>query len=492
MRAGIYGRESKGETKSIEDQLELGEEAVVEKQWTLAGRYRDYSSASLFRQKEREHWARLLADLTAGLLDVVVLWKVARGSRDEIDWFPLLRTCAERGVLIHVLADDRTYDPSDDRDWKSLADEGIAASYYSRQLSKDVRRGVTKAAAKGRPHGRCPFGYERSYDEKRRPLQAPGEHAWIVKEIFERLDQLTPINALMADFRARNLPSPSGLPWARNTIRVIATNVSYIGIRRTSEGDHAAGWPAIVDEGVFWRVQRLLGAPERKTTKPGKARHLLSWIGEAPCGGRLGRIPGKPSKANPNPYRYACNLDGCVSILQNEADAAVTRAVLARLARADVRALLDTDDAAARQAAVEIARYEAQLEEARASFDSPDGISAEALARKERVLLPLIEEARKRSRPEGAAGALRDLLAAPDRAAHWASLEIAAQRGVIAALATIRLGPPTRSFGHSASPETRLAEAAARLGGSFWVGDDTRTWAQIAADAGVVATTVRE
>lgn len=458
-RAGIYGRNSKGEAKSIEDQLELGREAVAEKGWTLAQEYQDDSSASLYRHKERENWSRLLADLAAGALDVLVLWKPARGSRDEIDWFPLLRSCQDRGVLLHIVADGRTYDPRDGRDWKTLADEGVNASYYSRQLSKDVRRGVGKAASKGGPHGRVAFGYDGRYDEAtKRPMRVPNAHAVIVREIFERLDQLTPISALTKDFRERDLPSPSGKPWQRNTIRTIATNVSYAGIRRHGGEDRPAQWPALVEAGMFWRVQELLSQPERKTTRPGSALYLLSYIGLSPCG-KIQRRSGKPGA----PDRYACVEDGCVSIVRAEADEVVESVILARLSRPDARALLARDGQQEHQAHAEAARYRVQLEDARRSFELPDGISAEALARKERALLPLIEDAERRARPAGTSGALAALLAAEDVYAAWEGLTMAARRSVVGLLAEVRLGPPTRRLGKLADPEERLVEAFARL-----------------------------
>lgn len=463
VRAGIYGRNSKGEAKSIEDQLELGRDAVAENGWTLTQEYQDDSSASLYRHKERENWSRLLADLAAGALDVLVLWKPARGSRDEIDWFPLLRSCQERGVLLHIVADGRTYDPRDGRDWKTLADEGVNASYYSRQLSKDVRRGVGKAASKGGPHGRVAFGYDGRYDETtKRPVRVPNAHAVIVREIFERLDQLTPISTLTKDFRDRDVPSPSGKPWQRNTIRTIATNVSYVGLRRHDGEDHAAQWLALVEEGTFWRVQELLSQPERKTTRPGSAKYLLSYIATAPCGGHLRRINGKAGGAE----RYSCVEDGCVSIVQAEADEVVESIILARLARPDARALFARDGRQEREAHAEAARYRVQLEEARQSFELPDGISAEALARKERALLPLIEDAERRARPVGTSGALGELLDAEGMEAVqavWDGWGMAARRSVVSAVARVVLGPPTRRLPKHADPELRLTEAFARL-----------------------------
>lgn len=475
-RAAIYGRESHGESKSITDQLEIGEDAVAGLGWTLAGSYSDASSASDRRRKERKDWARLCADVEAGRLDVIVIWKMARGSRD-IDWFPLLKICAERGVLIHILADERTYDPRRDGDWKRLAVEAVEAIGFAKGLGADVRRGVNKAAAKGAPHGRAPFGYGRSYDESRRALRVPNEHAATVREIFERLDRSTPIIALTEDLRARGVPSPSGTGWHRKTIRVIATNRSYIGVRHHRGEDHPAQWPAIVDEAMFWRVQALLADPARTTTKQGQVKWLLSHLVTAPCGAMLNRkTPRRPN----SPDSLACGKDGCVSVGRADLDEVVTRIILGRLALPNARQLLLADDEQIGAAKAELGRYEQQLEKARQSFERPDGISAEALARKERALAPLIEDARRRSRPSGVAGALTDLLDAKSPRMAWDALEVAGRRAVIRHLADLALGRPVMRLSRYSSPDERLAEAAARLGKSRWAGS-AQTWDELRA-----------
>jgi site-specific DNA recombinase len=480
LRAGIYGRESTGEFKSINDQLKLGFAAVTDKGWTLAGKYEDDSSASIFRTEEREDWARLLTDLSAGRLDVLVLWKVARGSRDEIDWFPLLRTCADRGVLIHILADDRTYDPRDGRDWKTLADEGITAAYYSRQLSKDVRRGQLMAALDGRPHGDAPFGYSRAYDENKTPLRVPNEHVPIVREIFERLDKATPILEIEEDFRRRDVPSPSGGVWHRKTIRYIATNVAYIGRRRLKNGDLVeATWTAVVDADRFWRVQRLLNDPDRVMTKPGKAKYLLSYLAETPCGGKIQyRLPpGRSLQA----AVYICVRNGCVSVPARDADALVERLIFSRLKDPKALAHFVKDDVEIKAAQAELAQLEEQMEKAYASYERPNGISEEALARKERALRPLIAATRERAAPKGIAGVIGKLASAPNPEEQWRKLSVAAQRSVVAALTALNVGRATRRLPRT-DAAARMEETLARFGGSTWAGDD-RTWAELAADA---------
>ena len=53
----------------------------------IADRYADPGlSASRFATKDRPEYKRLLADVEAGKLDVVVLWESSRGGRELAAW----------------------------------------------------------------------------------------------------------------------------------------------------------------------------------------------------------------------------------------------------------------------------------------------------------------------------------------------------------------------------------------------------------------------
>src|SRR5262245_46550325 len=165
LRAGVYGRQSRNSSKSIREQVTAGRAVVAEMVWFLAGIYEDGSSASRYARKSREAWARVLEDLAAGRLDILVLWESSRGDRTLTSWSQLLDLCRDRGVSIYVIADERLYDPRRASDWRSLAAAGVDSAAESDKLSVRVRRGHAGAAAEGRPsHGRCPYGYRRVYD----------------------------------------------------------------------------------------------------------------------------------------------------------------------------------------------------------------------------------------------------------------------------------------------------------------------------------------
>src|SRR5215813_11751416 len=97
-RAGLYERVSTlaggREARSIDEQNEANAAAVGEHGWTIAGRYTDPGkSASRFSRTDRAEFARLLADLQRGALDILVFWEASRGSRHLTTWSSLLDMC---------------------------------------------------------------------------------------------------------------------------------------------------------------------------------------------------------------------------------------------------------------------------------------------------------------------------------------------------------------------------------------------------------------
>lgn len=494
-RTGIYSRESKDKAKSIEDQTAEGEEAAAAQGWTIFRRYTDGVSASRFGDKPREGWQTLLADLDAGLLDVVIVWEPSRADRDLETWVTFVSRCRARGVLVHLTGDGDTLDPRNPSHWHRLITGGVDAAMESEKISKRVRRGTARAAAAGKPHGPAPFGYERvivgeektPYGPKPVKEQRKSADAPIVVEIFERIARSDPLNAIVQDLNARGVRPPMGGRWSRYSVRQMATNVAYLGKRRhqtTREGEaptvtqHDGTWPGMVDAELFYRAQAVLGRPDRHKTKPGRHKWLLSYISTAQCGAQIHVTPDNRGRGD----RYVCHGDGCVSLAVPPADEVVSRYLCARFLLPDVRIMLAPDDSAARAARAKAAELRATLEQ---HYDEAAAkrLSAGGLAAMEARLLPLIAAADKRAQAAVAPGAVAELLAAADVGLArvqqtWASLPMAARREVIAALAVPVIATAPRRLSRWATREERLTAAMAQLDRSHWVGE-TRTWGEI-------------
>ncbi len=424
-----------GRIRSVAEQQDDNRVHCQRNGWLEAAGYEGEGSASRFATKARPDWNRLQEDIEAGHLDVILMWDPSRGSREPEDWFAFLRRCRDHGVLIYVTTHGRSYDMTNARDWRTLAEDGIDSAYESEKKSRDVKRGLAANRNNGLPHGPVKFGYERIYEGTPPKLagQKPvPEKAAVAMEIITRVSKAEPVSAITHDLVSRKLPSPPK-GWNRRQVLNVAMSPAYIGKIRLDTGELVdAKWPGIVDEDVFWAAQHVLTAPGRKTTKPGKAKYLLSYVMK--CGECGHPIAVDPPRSRPKYtmawHRYKCcePKAGCASIYMAEADEFVTAAVKRRIAQRDFYAhLISGNDKGIVRARAEAARLRAELDEWAAS-----DISARAYAIREDKLLPLIEAAERRAEELVIPAALRDL-ADPDVdvSARWDAMHVAARRDVI-------------------------------------------------------------
>lgn len=433
-RAAVYGRESQGKAASIADQVTLANEAAHEHGWTVVGEYDDGQSASRFARNGRPGWERLSDDLAAGRFDVVVLWEASRASRRLGEWAALLDACRDHGVRLHLVGDDRTYDPAKASDYSSLATSAVSATHETDRLSERAQRGVNRAVrGKRPPMGKVPHGYRRVYDGDTGDLvgQVPDEAtAPAVRRMFELAEQGVPIATI-----ARQLG------WDRRLVRDRLRNPAYAGLRRHRRqgrnGDgrgtlHDGRWEALVSPSTFHAVQRVLDGHAHPSTS--RTTYLLSGI--ARCGN------GHELWARRRGRYYGCH-DGCTQIVRDDLDDLVTGAVLAALASdalyARLRHEADASDLDAARARDEAAQLGARLDDYRARAAAgtvdPDDFAVIAATLREQIAAATARADRAALPP-----ALRRFAdARADVEARWSAAPLSARRDVIRALVNVEV-----------------------------------------------------
>lgn len=476
LRAGVYGRESKGKQKSVDDQVSLGLRAIAARpDWTHAGTYDDGSSASRFATKARQDWERLAADLAGHKLDVLVVWEITRGTREPVEGFTWLNLCRDNGVLIFVISDDELYDPRKTRHYDTLGRAILDGTTESNKTSDRTLRGVREAAARdsgATPHGVAPYGYRR---QLRNPdlIQRPDKMPWdefyvqvadpatapVVVEIFRRIGRADPIVHVIRDLTRRGIPGPRGRTWHAGTIRAIVHSVAYVGKRQHHDAVYDAVWPALVTDTEWQAANRVLAEPDRRTSKPGQKKWLVSYIALTRCGGTVYGVPARAGRK----AKYVCFADGCTGIGQWDLDEFVTRLVEARMLRDDARDLLVRGDSEALQAAEQLAELERRLDEWRRS-GARGKTSPASLAVVEQELVPQIEDAKRRRASATVPAVLVELVTAEDFRSTWDGLPVAGRREVLQVLfQEVRIGSATRTLGRWSTDEDRLQAAADRV-----------------------------
>lgn len=489
LRGVLYSRQSHNKTKSINEQIEAGLNDAERESITVAAQYSDGTSASQYARYKRDDWARLLAELEQRLYDVLILWESSRGDRDPIAWLQMLKLCAERGILIRIVNDRRTYNPAQRRDWKTLAEDGLDNADESKKLSDRLLRGMAASAESGRPHAKTPFGYMRVYDEYTRRFirQVPDERlrgsnpqwstAQVVRNIFTWIADQVAILEIRRRLISMEVPAPRLLAaldsgdveprvyrtrdsrvspqerwaddeWSVAAVRHIAKNVAYLGRRQHHDNEYEDCWEPLVNENQFWDVQRILSDPTRQTWRPTGARHYLSFLMRCwHCGGMMTYLPAQQSRRQYN-ASYRCRSASHASVPARESETLVNKWMINWLSDEKHWQLLRASDAGVNQTVVEartrISRLTAELNEWRALLESDnedETPSPTAFAIRERKLLRDIGKAEELALTSGLPPVLQQFAGKTleQVCLIWFDLDLNSRRDAIRAVAIVEV-----------------------------------------------------
>jgi DNA invertase Pin-like site-specific DNA recombinase len=371
--AVTYGRQSMGHDTSIAEQLELGVKRCATEGWDRAGEYSDRVSASRYARSQRDDWPRLLDALTRPDVNVLWLWECSRGDRRLSTWAAMLETCRDNKVRIFVETHGRLYDMANERDMRTLQEDGVDSEYESAKTSKRTKRSAAARAEAGRPHAGAPYGYKNLHDERTGRFTArviEPDEATRIAELFGRIRAGHSLRSVEKDWEKRGIltrppepcedgcrkphknrggqhvkPGTPGKQFTARHLRELAMNPAYASLRvhLTREQRQADAhdiedavdgtWPAIVGREVFYEVRTILKAPERVTMKPGRGVHLLSVSSAARCGVCNG--PLHASNRSGGRWAYSCAGSGHVRIGEAELDALAEAVIAGYLSRPD-------------------------------------------------------------------------------------------------------------------------------------------------------------
>lgn len=290
IRCAIYGRKSVEERiatnfGSIEAQREACE-AYVKSQtslaWTaLPQRYDDegFTGANVARPA----LARLLADIEAGVVDAVVVYKIDRLSRSIADFVRLMETFDRKGVSFVSVTQQFNTSTSVGRLTLNLLT--VFAQFERETISERTRDKMRAARRRGKfTGGGLLLGYDRAPEGRR--LVVNEAEADRVRAIFDLYLELRSLTAVALDVKARGWTTKSwetkqgrtvvARPVNRIYLAQLLKNPAYVGKVRIDGEVFPAEHAAIVEETVFDAAQRLLA--ENARTGGGEVRnkhHML-------------------------------------------------------------------------------------------------------------------------------------------------------------------------------------------------------------------------
>ncbi|MEO3413716.1 recombinase family protein [Roseovarius sp. CAU 1744] len=230
---------------------------------------------------ERPGLQRLLADIDAGLVQMVVVYKIDRLTRSLADFAKLVERFDASGCSFVSVTQAFNTASSMGRLTLNVL---LSFAQFEREVTAErIRDKIAASKKKGFWMGGVPpLGYDPHPDPKTRGLVVNADEAETVRTIFALYDDLGCLNAVMRRANALGLRSKlhrfrsgrvqGGNPFSRGQIYALLRNPIYIGkIRhktRVWDGQHAS----IVVEALWDQVQsKLQAASARPRGRKGPA-----------------------------------------------------------------------------------------------------------------------------------------------------------------------------------------------------------------------------
>lgn len=355
LRCAIYTRKSSEEGldqtfNSLHAQRELCE-AYVRSQagegWeVVAQRYDDggFSGGALDRPALRH----LLADIAAGRLDVVVVYKVDRLTRSLADFARLIEAFDQAGVAFVSVTQAFNTTGSMGRLTLNIL---LSFAQFEREVTSErIRDKVAASKAKGMwMGGICPLGYDPPSDDRSRLLVVNPEEAATVRLIFRRLLELESLTALQQwldeeGIRSKRRTAASGrqsggVRMTRGAVRQLLKNPVYIGQIRHKDRLHPSRHKPIVEPEIFEAAQLLLArlGRARRDHVPQRVRLLLA--GKV-FGGHGQPMPALVAYNKARPYHYYGGPRLPDPLISEPQDDAIRKVAAAELDRVVVERLM--------------------------------------------------------------------------------------------------------------------------------------------------------
>jgi site-specific DNA recombinase len=398
--------------------------------WTLLrGQYDDGGFSG--GNTDRPALQRLLEDVRAGKIDVIVVYKVDRLTRSLADFAKLVELFDRHSVSFVSVTQQFNTTTSMGRLTLNVL---LSFAQFEREVTSErIRDKIAASKRKGLwVGGMAPLGY----DAKDRRITVNEAEAERVRTIFRCYLKLGSLNALMADLRKRGIVTKArtlkpgetvgGIPFTRGSLAHLLRNRFYVG-EVAFRGEVLAGeQPPILERELFDAVQSKLDRQVNGYKAAGvKSEALLIGRIFDDRGNRM-----SPSHARKGNVKYRYYLSS--ALLQGAAERAgivrrVPAAKIEALTIKSVREHLNIDEQIDDRAVVEhhVARIEMQPQQLVIQLADNESDSHTA-AHARRVVVDWQKAAIKRRReilvPEGASPALTRPIRSENRATLVASI----------------------------------------------------------------------
>ncbi len=223
-RAVIYARFSSDmqREESIDAQVRACTEYCRKKHYIVSNIYVDEAKSARDIVK-RDAYNQMMVDAMSHKFDVIIFHKIDRNARNEFNYYTFKNTLDQLGVRYEYAV--QNIDSSPEGQMMESVLVGMAA-YYSRNLAKEVRKGLNENAYKALFNGgRPPFGYK-IVDQQYviEPREAEG-----VRMIFSMFLEGKGYAEITRALTEKGFVSREGKPFSKNSMHDILRNEKYKG-----------------------------------------------------------------------------------------------------------------------------------------------------------------------------------------------------------------------------------------------------------------------
>lgn len=224
---------------------------------------------------ERPALKKLMDDIRAGKVHIVVVYKIDRLTRSLMDFAKLVEVFDAHGVTFVSVTQSFNTTTSMGRLTLNVL---LSFAQFEREVAGErIRDKIAASKKKGIwMGGTVPLGY----DVKDRALVINEKETILVRHIFERYLALGCVRQLKAEIDAAGITSKTGNSFSRGTLYWLLQNPVYLGQTRHKGQIYTGQHSAIVDAEIWNNVQQKLqnqSATPRGQKRPAQ-NHLLQGL----------------------------------------------------------------------------------------------------------------------------------------------------------------------------------------------------------------------
>lgn len=282
LRAAIYARISDDKTgaglgvqRQTEDCQALAEAQGFEVLEVFAD-----NDISAYSGKKRPGYQKMLADIAAGSIDVVISWHTDRLHRSPAELEDYIAACNKHSVTTHTVKGGEL----DLRTPEGMLRAGLlgqVARYESAHKAERVRRAQEQKAMKGGwLGGSRPFGWQIIDGVP----QLDEAEAAIVREAHAHVLAGLSLGSFIQGLAERGIKTARGGAWSYATLRQMLLRPRNAGLaewegRIVGESE----FPAIIERHIWEATRSMLTDPARRRSTTNKVKHLLAGIALCEC-----------------------------------------------------------------------------------------------------------------------------------------------------------------------------------------------------------------